>query len=47
MQEILEAFREEMTERIKRCVTEQDIEQLRVEYLGRKGQLTLKLRRSI
>jgi phenylalanyl-tRNA synthetase alpha chain len=44
MQESLEAFREEMTEHIKRCVTEQDIEQLRVEYLGRKGKLTLKLR---
>ncbi|MFB3108053.1 MAG: phenylalanine--tRNA ligase subunit alpha, partial [Candidatus Binatia bacterium] len=44
MQESLEAFREEMTDRIKRSVTEQDIEQLRVEYLGRKGKLTLKLR---
>jgi len=44
MQESLEAFREEMTERIKCSVTEQDIEQLRVEYLGRKGKLTLKLR---
>jgi len=33
-----------MTDRIKRSVTEQDIEQLRVEYLGRKGKLTLKLR---
>ncbi|MCH8056182.1 MAG: phenylalanine--tRNA ligase subunit alpha, partial [Deltaproteobacteria bacterium] len=40
----MEAFREEMTDRIKRSVTEQDIEQLRVEYLGRKGKLTLKLR---
>ena len=44
MQESLEAFRQEMTERINRCATEQDIEQLRVEYLGRKGKLTQKLR---
>ncbi len=33
-----------MTERIKRSGTEQDIEQLRVEYLGRKGKLTQMLR---
>ncbi len=44
MQESLAAFQEEMRERIKRSVTEQNIEELRVEYLGRKGKLTLKLR---
>ncbi len=33
-----------MAERIKRSVTEQDIEALRVEYVGRKGKLTIKLR---
>lgn len=44
MNESLQALREEILGRIGYCPTEQDLEHLRVEYLGRKGQLTLLLR---
>ena len=44
MQESLETLREEIRERMDQCASEQDIELLRVEYLGRKGKLTLLLR---
>ncbi|OGQ23266.1 MAG: phenylalanine--tRNA ligase subunit alpha [Deltaproteobacteria bacterium RIFCSPHIGHO2_02_FULL_60_17] len=44
MAESLETLREEVLDRIARCATEPEIEDLRVEYLGRKGRLTLLLR---
>ncbi len=44
MDESVEALRQEMMARMERSITEQDIEQLRLDYLGRKGKLTLKLR---
>jgi len=40
MKESLETLREEILGRLKDCATESEIEQLRVEYLGRKGRLT-------
>ena len=44
MSESLETLREEIVSRIGRCASEQDIEELKVEFLGRKGKLTLMLR---
>lgn len=44
MKESLETLREEVQDRIGRCLSEQEIDHLRVEYLGRKGKLTLLLR---
>ncbi len=44
MNESVEALREEMMECLERSTTEEEIEQLRLEYLGRKGKLTLQLR---
>jgi phenylalanyl-tRNA synthetase alpha chain len=44
MEESLQALREEILTRIGRCATDQEIEQLRIEYAGRKGKLTLLLR---
>ena len=44
MDESVEALRQEMMARMERSSTEQEIEQLRLDYLGRKGKLTLKLR---
>lgn len=44
MKESLEALREEILERIGNGATEQEIDRLRVEYLGRGGKLTLLLR---
>jgi phenylalanyl-tRNA synthetase alpha chain len=40
----LQSLREEIQERIGRCVSETEVDQLRIEYLGRKGKLTLLLR---
>ena len=40
----VEALREEILERIGRCVSESEIEQLRVDTLGRSGKLTALLR---
>src|SRR5712692_10936429 len=44
MEESLQALGEEVLGRIGHCATDQEIEQLRVEYLGRKGKFTLLLR---
>lgn len=44
MRESLDALREEILERIGRAASIGDIEQLRLDYLGRKGRLTLLLR---
>lgn len=44
MEDSLQALRREILDRIGRCASEQDLEELRVEYLGRKGQITLLLR---
>lgn len=44
MKESLEALRKEILERIGNGATEQEIDRLRVEYLGRSGKLTLLLR---
>lgn len=44
MKESLEALREELVELIGNSASEQEIDRLRVEYLGRKGKLTLLLR---
>jgi len=44
MKDSLETLREEILDRIGRCKSPQEIDQLRVEYLGRKGKLTLLLR---
>ena len=44
MKESLETLREEIRERIDHCGSGQEAEQLRVDYLGRKGKLTLLLR---
>ena len=40
----LDALKVEVLERIQHCSTESEIEQLRIEILGRKGRLTLLLR---
>lgn len=45
MKESLETLREEILDRIARCGSEPEVDQLRVEYLGRKGRVTLLLRR--
>jgi len=44
MNDSLETFREEVLERIQHSASEKEIEQVRVETLGRKGRLTLLLR---
>ena len=44
MNESLEALRGEVLDRIQQSNSEMEIEQLRVEVLGRKGKLTLLLR---
>ena len=44
MNDSVEAIRVEMMERIGRSATEHEIEQVRLDYLGRKGKLTLQLR---
>jgi phenylalanyl-tRNA synthetase alpha chain len=44
MNDSLEALRGEVLDRIQHCASESEIEQLRVETLGRKGRLTLLLR---
>jgi phenylalanyl-tRNA synthetase alpha chain len=44
MNNSLEVFKEEVLERIQRSGSETEIEQVRVETLGRKGRLTLLLR---
>ena len=45
MIEILEQLHEEVTGRLERCGSEQDVEQIRIDYLGRKGgKLTALLR---
>lgn len=44
MNESLDALQPEALERIQRCGSESEIEQLRIEFLGRKGRLTLLLR---
>jgi phenylalanyl-tRNA synthetase alpha chain len=44
MNESVEALRKEMMERMERSTTEEEIEQLRLTYLGRKGKLTQELR---
>ena len=44
MNESLEALREEILDRLGKCDSEQEIDHLRVEYLGRKGKITLLLR---
>lgn len=44
MAESLETLREEILDRIAHCESEPKIEELRVEYLGRRGRLTLLLR---
>jgi phenylalanyl-tRNA synthetase alpha chain len=44
MSDSSETIREEVLGRLQGCVTESDVEELRVEYLGRKGRVTLLLR---
>src|SRR5690348_8911073 len=44
MNESVDALRAEALERIQNCASETDLEQLRVEVLGRKGRLTSLLR---
>ncbi|HEU4341322.1 MAG TPA: phenylalanine--tRNA ligase subunit alpha [Candidatus Binatia bacterium] len=44
MNESLAALRQDILERIEHCKSETEVEQLRVEVLGRKGKLTLLLR---
>lgn len=44
MKESLETLREEVLGRIAHCESEPELDHLRVEYLGRKGRLTLLLR---
>src|SRR5206468_1952425 len=44
MNESLEALQGEVLERLQQSASETEIEQLRVEFLGRKGRLTLLLR---
>jgi phenylalanyl-tRNA synthetase alpha chain len=44
MKEPLEALKEEILHRLDQCAGEQDIDQVRVDYLGRKGKITLLLR---
>lgn len=44
MKESLETLGQEIQDRVARCASEQEAEELRVAYLGRKGKLTLLLR---
>ena len=44
MKESLETLKKEVLDRLENCPSEQGIDQIRVEYLGRKGKLTLLLR---
>ncbi len=44
MKESLETLKQEVLDRLENCLSEQGIDQIRVEYLGRKGKLTLLLR---
>ncbi|MFQ5684427.1 MAG: phenylalanine--tRNA ligase subunit alpha [Candidatus Binatia bacterium] len=44
MKESLEPLREEIVDKIGRCSSEREINDLRVEYLGRRGKITLRLR---
>lgn len=44
MQQSLDTLRVEILDRIGHCVSEQEVDHLRLEYLGRKGKLTLLLR---
>ncbi len=44
MKEALETLREEALGRLDHCISEPEIDHLRVEYLGRKGKLTFLLR---
>ncbi len=44
MMESLEPLRSEILDRVEHCASEQEIDQIRVEFLGRKGKLTLLLR---
>ncbi len=44
MKESLQGLRDEILARIQACASEQEVQQLRVDYLGRKGRLTLLLR---
>src|SRR3989337_3286227 len=44
MQESLETLREEILDRVAHCGSEPELDHLRVEYLGRKGRITLLLR---
>ena len=44
MKESLETLREEIVARVGRYINKEEIDQLRAEYLGRKGKLTLMLR---
>ena len=41
MKESLETLRDEVLDRLSHCASEPEIDLLRVEYLGRKGKLTL------
>ena len=44
MEEPLESLRKEILDQAGRCASEADVEQLRVEFMGRKGRLTALLR---
>lgn len=44
MEPSLEHLREEILDRLGRCTSEAELDQLRLEYLGRKGKVTLLLR---
>jgi phenylalanyl-tRNA synthetase alpha subunit len=44
MNQSLEALRGEVLDRIQQAKTEAELEQLRVEVMGRSGNLTLRLR---
>ncbi|HEV8341826.1 MAG TPA: phenylalanine--tRNA ligase subunit alpha [Candidatus Binatia bacterium] len=44
MEDSLQVLKQEILDRIGHCNSEQEVEDLRVEYLGRKGRLTLLLR---
>jgi phenylalanyl-tRNA synthetase alpha chain len=44
MKESFDSLKEEILHRVGQCASEQEIDQIRVDYLGRKGKLTLLLR---
>jgi phenylalanyl-tRNA synthetase alpha chain len=44
MEDALESLKEEVLARIRECASEQEIERVRVDHLGRKGRLTMLLR---